>query len=243
MRWLQLLRTKLHLRTRLVNSKASLYLEPLGEICLRFAYLIKFARWYDKTGLRQVQACTTRGSVYSERYRLYELVSMKEELAAMPIDYLEFGVYEGASLEWWLANNQNPSSRFFGFDTFTGLPDKWGDLPKGTFSTGGRHPRLRDERCRFVVGLFQDTLQGFLQETNLDRKLVIHLDADLYSSTVFVLLTLAPKLKKGDIIIFDELADVMQEFRAFVDFSLAFPISYNVLGSMNNCGQVALQLL
>jgi O-methyltransferase len=121
----------LHLGTRLVNSKVGLQLQPLGEMCLRFAYLIKFAKWYNETGLRQMKAYTHKLPAYHERYRLYELVSRSKDLAAMPIDYLEFGVYEGASIKWWLANNQNPSSRFFGFDTFTGLPAQWGDLPKG----------------------------------------------------------------------------------------------------------------
>jgi|SRR5271166_268905 len=242
-RLLESLRTRLHLGTRLVNSRVALHLEPIGKICLSLAYLIKFARWYDETGLRKLQAYTNERPEYDARYQLYELVSKKENLAETPIDYLEFGVYEGTSFKWWLANNHNPSSGFFGFDTFTGLPETWGHLPKGTFSTGGRVPQLQDGRCRFVVGLFQDTLYGFLQETDLDRRLVIHLDADLYSSTLYVLATLAPKLKKGDIIIFDELRDVLHEFRAFLDFSLAFRIAYDVLGSMNSCGQVALQLV
>ncbi len=51
---------------------------------------------------------------------------------------------------------------------------------------------------------------------------IIHLDADLFSSTIFVLSQLYPYLKKGDIIFFDEFNVANHEFLAFKIFTESF---------------------
>ena len=63
---------------------------------------------------------------YDRRYQLYEAINTQESLSDTALDYFEFGVAGGYSFRWWLQKNQNPASRFFGFDTFEGLPEKWG---------------------------------------------------------------------------------------------------------------------
>ena len=132
------------------------------------------------------------------------------------ICYLEFGVFKGDSIKWWLMKNTNPGSRFYGFDTFEGLPEKWGNYTKGDFYSN--IPHIVDSRLKFIKGLFQDTLYSFLKDVQLNKRLVIHLDADLFSSTLFVLTSLAPFLKKGDIILFDEFNVPNDEFSAFEIF-------------------------
>ena len=54
------------------------------------------------------------------------------------------------------------------------------------------------------------------------RPKIIHLDADLFSSTIFVLSQLYPYLKKGDIIFFDEFNVANHEFLAFKIFTESF---------------------
>ena len=84
-----------------------------------------------------------------------------------PFTYLEFGVYEGDSISWWLGADQHPASRFVGFDSFVGLPEDWlPDIRKGHFTTGGQPPAIRDPRCSFNVGWFRDTLPEFLKRTD-----------------------------------------------------------------------------
>ena len=139
-------------------------------------------------------------------------------------------------------NVKNPKSRFFAFDTFQGLPEDWGTKGKGYFSTKGKLPSISDERCHYEVGLFQETLYKFLEKYTLDRKMIIHLDADLYTSTLFLLTTLSPKLKKGDILIFDEFNVAMHEFRAFCDFISAYNFSYRILGFVNSGDQIAMKI-
>ena len=159
------------------------------------------------------------------------------------ISYLEFGVYRGDTLKWWLEKNTNPGSRFVGFDTFTGLPEDWNPMfRRGDFSTDGKPPWVDAPRCRFEKGLFQRTLPGFIRSFPFHGQTIVHLDADLYSSTLFVLLTVGPHLKEGDLLIFDEFWDYMSEFRAFLDFLAAYPIDYKVLGRTEEFAQVAVRI-
>jgi hypothetical protein len=69
---------------------------------------------------------------------------------------------------------------------------------------------------------------------------IIHLDADLFTSTLFVLTSLGSSLKKGDILIFDEFNVPNHEFFAFKIFSDSFYVKTRLLGAVNNYFQVAL---
>lgn len=159
-----------------------------------------------------------------------------------PIDYLEFGVATGHSIRWWAEHNRDPASRFIGFDTFTGLPEQYEHFPAGEFSTGGQFPRIDDRRVRFEAGLFQPTLHPFLSRFTFRHRTVVHIEADLYSSTLLVLTTLAPHLRAETIILFDEFVIAIHEFRAWMDFLFAYPVEHEVLGAVNNHTQVAMKI-
>jgi hypothetical protein len=104
-------------------------------------------------------------------------------------------------------------------------------------------PDLNDQRCSFFKGLFQDTLYDFIANNKLsDKRKIIHLDADLFSSTLFVLTTLAPLLKKGDILFFDEFNVPNHEWMAFQIFTESFYIKTKLLGAVNNYYQVAFRV-
>ena len=140
-----------------------------------------------------------------------------EILHDLPIDYFEFGVYRGDSIREWSTLSGSPNSRFYGFDTFTGLPEHWfKDFGMGAFDVGGKIPDLIDHRVTFVKGTFQDTLENFLNAFNRRNRIVVHIDADLYSSTLYVLLSMHHYLKEGDIIMFDDFLDPLREFMELV---------------------------
>jgi hypothetical protein len=148
------------------------------------------------------------------------------------IDFLEFGVMRGNSFAEWVDANKNPSSRFVGFDTFTGLPEDWGNVKKGSYSAGGKLPDIQDSRVKFCVGLIQDTLPGFVKELSKGRRKVIHIDVDLYNASLITLIHMQPLLEKGDIIIFDEFFSITKanhEFRAFLDFLSLYKFEYKPL--------------
>ena len=179
---------------------------------------------------------------YNRRYDLYEAVKKQEALSDQPIDYFEFGVASGSSFKWWLQNNNNASSRFFGFDTFEGLPEKWGPFEKGAMAHSLETLNITDQRACFYKGLFQQTLIPFLEQYDGRNKRLIHIDSDLFSSAIFTLSQLYRFLKPGDILLFDEFAVPQHEFLAFKIFTESFYIDYEVIGAANNYLFVAVKI-
>lgn len=212
-------------------------IKPMETALLYLAYLGRFTAWCSRSSAPDF------GRGKQARYLLYQHVSQTLVDPQRPIQYLEFGVFKGDSIRWWVREHAHPDSTFVGFDTFTGLAEQWGARAVGTFSTQGDVPDIDDPRCSFEIGLFQETLPSFLRQAppSIDRA-IFHLDADLYSSTLFVLTQLGPRLRPGDILIFDEFSSVLHEFRALDDWAAAYPCRYEVLATANDCTQVALQL-
>ena len=204
------------------------------------AYWIRFSRWCNMHPLPRL----AHGLYARNRELLWEAVIQKESLAESPILYLEFGVYRGYSMRWWLNRISQTDSSFVGFDTFTGLPERWRrSEPLGAFNVDGKVPEISDERCHFEVGLFQQTLPDFIRRTDMNQKLVLQLDADLYSATMFVLARLVPYLKTGDILFFDEFSCPLDEYRAFHELVRLFHIKYEFLGATPGYTRVCIKIL
>ncbi len=210
----------------------------LNGFMLNLSYLNEFSRW------RASQAKIEFDDFYSskfgsnKRFDIFKYIFDKFELS-VPIDYLEFGVAYGRTFKWWTENNHNSASRFHGFDTFEGLPEDWNLFKKGDMSAGGKLPDIDDLRVQFHVGLFQDALPNFLKQYSGTNRRVIHIDADLYSSTLFVLTSMSPFLRKDDIIIFDEFGVPMHEFKAFAEFTKSYRVNLKLIAAVNNYFQVA----
>lgn len=220
-----------------VKSRLYDLARALGEPFLKAAYVPRFNEW-----------CRTRAAGapdFPTRYGLYQHLIDAHGLGG-PIDFLEFGVFFGESLRWWAEHNGDPAARFVGFDKFTGLPESWVGLPPGTFSAGGQVPQFDDPRVSFEIGYFQETMVDFIGRFPLTRRTVIHLDADLYSATLYVLTMLANHLKPGDVILFDEIGSgygVTHEFRALNDVETAYGLTYKVLGGADNFRQGAIEII
>ena len=146
--------------------------------------------------------------------------------------WMEFGVATG--------NTINYISRFtkdtvYGFDSFEGLPEKWRDgFDKGAFSRGGNLPHV-NSNVSLIKGWFNETLPGFMKTH--DKKIsFIHMDADLYSSTIYILDQLKDHLDKDCIIIFDELVNYpgfdgdTGELKAFYEFVTKNKVNYTWIG-------------
>ncbi len=172
---------------------------------------------------------------FGDRTAMYDYINA-EVIGAEPIDYLEFGVFEGYTIRYWSELNRSEPSRFIGFDCFEGLPEKWDTSALGftaltdkTFNVNGAIPVIDDARVEFVKGYFQDTVPGFLDTFKPANRLVLHMDADLYTSTLYVLCSLDRLIKKGTVIIFDEFFSINHEFRALNDYVSSFRRKYTLL--------------
>lgn len=215
------MKLKLTTKFKILFSKLFLNSEKLRYL----TWLPKLEVFHKKYG--------KKGAVVKGRKQLYQYIN--STIGNIGITYCEFGVYKGASIKYWSQLNTNESSQFIGFDTFTGLPEDWdnftGGLLKGTFDTKGQVPNIKDERVIFQKGLFQETLPEFLNTFKISNLLIINIDADLYSSTLYVLTKAHNILKKGSIIIFDEFSSVLHEFRAFEDYCKAYNVRFEVIVS------------
>jgi hypothetical protein len=164
----------------------------------------------------------------------------------LPIDYLEFGVYKGHVIGRWAEMNTNPASRFVGFDSFEGLPvdwkgGEWGS--KGSFDMAGQVPDIGDERVSFQKGWFDETVPAFTRTFRSKRRLVVHLDADLYLSTILPLVHLGPFMKPGTMLIFDEFVWRDDEFKAWQDFRRMFPrLRFRGVAQANQFSQVCFEV-
>jgi hypothetical protein len=139
-----------------------------------------------------------------------------------PILYLEFGVAHGKSMLEVTRIFEHPDARFFGFDSFVGLPQDWLMHKKGAFSNLGHPPVLEDVRVNFIQGWFQNSLPGSVERlARLPRqRVLVHFDADLYSSTLFILTQLW-NFFEDYFFIFDDF--IYDEVVALHDFIGAFP--------------------
>jgi O-methyltransferase len=207
--------------------------------------LLSLTKWMSQQDTKTIlNDCWTWKRDNTKRYVMYKYLIDTKVLENEAVDYLEFGVCGGSSFKWFADANNNANSKFYGFDTFEGLPEKWGIVyKKGDMSAGV--PTMDDTRIEFIKGLFQDSLIPFLNSHNLHngKRKVIHLDADLFSSTIYSLATLAPYLKKGDILLFDEFNVPNHEFMAYKIFTETFYVKTKLIAAVNNYYQVVMEIV
>lgn len=208
--------------------------EPFTGLLQNVLYMSKMSKWRRDTKVNGYNDWYQGKWDYMRRYDLYKAIIEMEKVDSLPIDFFEFGVCGGHSFKWWLEHNQNTDSRFYGFDTFEGLPENFGPFGKGQMAVALESLNITDPRARFYKGLFQDTLVPFLEQYKSERKKLVHMDADLFSATIFSLSQLYRFFNDGDILLFDEFAVPTHEFMAFKIFMESFYVNYEVIGAANN---------
>jgi O-methyltransferase len=202
------------------------------------------ARFHWQARLAETRREFRDAPVFPSREDLYAYVNrVFFDGGRVTMDFLEFGVFEGDSLKTWSSLNHNLETRYWGFDSFEGLPEHWhAGKEKGTFSTFGKVPTIDDSRVQFVTGWFQDTLPSFLASFKPRSQLVVHNDSDLYSSTLYCLTIMHSFLRSGTIVIFDDFYDSMHQYRALTDYCSAYLRSFRIIGMTKRIAQAAVEI-
>jgi hypothetical protein len=185
---------------------------------------MRLGRWTKRMGFRFPDRFPHREQVFAVA---------AEQIKDKKVLYLEFGVYTGKSMRWWSAALKNPESQLHGFDSFEGLPEAYDDAGgkygKGWFSTGGQVPQIDDPRVAFHKGWFEQTVPDF--KLPVYEVLFINLDADLYSSTTYVLDRLRAHIRPGVYVYFDDMSRPDHEPRALEEFLQATGLKFRPLAA------------
>ena len=216
--------------------------QPLNNPLHKLVWLSRLSHWRKHTKVSGYNDFYTKGYVYENRYKVYAFLLEHYQLEQVPLNYIEFGVEEGNSMKWWLEHNAHQESIFLGLDTFEGLPEKWGHYEKGAMAFPQEQVAINDERVTLFKGLFQETANEALQHLQPAYRTIFHMDADLFSSTLFALTQSYRFMKPGDLIIFDEFTTPVHEFRAFILFTESFYVKYQVVAAATNYSFLAVEI-
>ncbi|MBI1250876.1 MAG: class I SAM-dependent methyltransferase [Alphaproteobacteria bacterium] len=155
----------------------------------------------------------------------------------------EFGVAGGKTLRHIAGQWAAP---VHGFDSFQGLPEHWTGTAEraGRFDAKGKMPTV-PSNVTLHAGWFDQTVPAFLQKTPGPAAL-LHLDADLYSSTKTVLDLFRERIRPGSVLVFDEYHNYPNwrehEFKAFQEFIAGTGLAYDYIGFSTLQGQAAVQI-
>jgi hypothetical protein len=136
----------------------------------------------------------------------------------LPATYFEFGCHSGRTFSAAINASKYVNLdlfKAFAFDSFEGLPETNQELD-GYFETGTFRTSKKEflsiiksktgvelDENHIVQGFYENSLTEELQK-NLPKIGVVHIDVDLYSSTIEVLNFISPLLVNGSIILFDD---------------------------------------
>ncbi|WLR92191.1 TylF/MycF/NovP-related O-methyltransferase [Shinella zoogloeoides] len=154
--------------------------------------------------LRKVYAPALQND--ADRFYSYKLVSLFHAMGAisLPGDWAEFGVYKGRCARF-ISSFLTGKRKLHLFDSFEGLPADWiGQWRAGAFKMDESEiPSFSDPRIQIHKGWFNQTVPAF-RATQTEPLSFLHIDGDLYSSAMDVLMGLDDLIVPGTILLFDE---------------------------------------
>jgi hypothetical protein len=162
--------------------------------------------------------------------------------------YYEFGLYQGFSI-WFaeqIGRGKVPADfRFYGFDSFEGLPPtevdrdhyKAGQLAADYDTVRANLTRFGADwkRLQLFKGFYSAALFAKLSETERFPPVAIAvIDVDIYESCVTVLEFLKPRLQAGSLLVFDDYndmdgSDVHGERKALAEFKARTDVELELL--------------
>ena len=207
---------------------------------------------YDATAVRLASEDSARYMIEHMRavpnfdtdYDLHDWVVGEVDLDLMHRGLiLEFGVATGRTLNHFA--RLLPGKTVYGFDGFAGLPEDWTSRMRRGFFARTSLPRVRDN-CQLVIGWFNETLPKWIKN-NRQPVALLHVDCDLYSSTVTILENLHRQIVPGTVIVFDEYINYpgwqLDEFKAWQEFVKKHNVKYEYIGRVSKHQKVAVRVV
>ena len=151
---------------------------------------------YDSTAEYILDTCPKAIACRSPK----KLMSIALNRITIKGEFLEFGVWKGASIKY--IAKQYPDLTIHGFDSFEGLPESWVHNDIGTFTLDGNIPKV-PKNVTLHKGWFEETLPRWA-ERNKNEIAFLHVDCDLYSATKTIFDHLSKFIVPNTIILFDD---------------------------------------
>jgi hypothetical protein len=209
---------------------------------------------FNLSWARALNAAIETAAVINRDYNHIDVYSSRESLwadclATIPCNernknvVLEFGVAGGESINHMASLRDDID--FYGFDTFTGLPEPW----RTGFGVGSFCQEtlpVVQKNVTLVQGLIEETLPDFLADNRgaawiRDHVRLLHIDTDIYSPASYVLANIVPHLRAGSIIVFDDFWNYpgwqSGEYKAFIEFDADHPAKLAIRGYVDQWRQ------
>ena len=181
---------------------------------------------------------------FTDKFLLYNYIIDNDLITG---DFLEFGVWKGESLNYFSSRVKNKKIKFYGFDSFEGLPEDWRfGFEKGTFGLDSEKPNDTNSTV-YVKGWFANSIPDFLKKFPIIQPIFLHIDCDLYSSTKDVFDNLGHLIAPNSYILFDEFLGypgfLNHEYKALVEFLNSKSLDYEIVAFNVNHEQVLVRVI
>lgn len=191
-----------------------------ANICLNFYNDEERAKVFDL--IRIIKKETEMVLRFNEAYQIFMAVKSTSKLDG---DIAEVGSFRGGSAK--LISEAKGNKHLFLFDTFEGLPeiskvDLKDQFKKGDYSAS--YDEVKDylksyKNVNIYKGLFPQTADPILNK----KFSFVHLDLDLYESTLESIKFFYPRLTSGGIMISHDYIDTIGVRKAFDEFFIDKP--------------------
>jgi hypothetical protein len=175
----------------------------------------------EPSRLKQLKRVRRQRSSLVTMNEMYMLQSLAMGLVALPGDYVEVGIYQGSTAK--AICDVKGDKVLHLCDTFEGLPEPQGDDAKverkGYFACGLESVQKYLGEVPNVVyheGNCPRSVQGVLDDKQFA---LVHLDVDLYDSTLACLEYFWPRMVPGGVILSHDFSILAGVRRAFMEFT------------------------
>lgn len=187
------------------------------------ATYLPFAGLYQRTAILEQRLALVEERSLNRRCAAIDELADYLVGAEIEGDYAEFGLFQGRTFAhaYRAMHVAFPKLRFFGFDSFEGLPAPVGidaaDGYSSNFSAGQFYCSKAQvasnleaagvdlTRVELVEGWFDESLnEETARSLDLGKIAAAFIDVDLYESTLPVLRFILPRLSVGSVLLFDD---------------------------------------